>query len=78
MMPGIYGPTPADSIDPDWQVGGVILMAWPEDSDADDLTGLVDTDAIPMHLAVDEEGGSVQRLRSLGRLPSARDMAALP
>lgn len=77
LMPGIYGPSPANAIDPDWRVGGLILMAWPEGSDVDDLAGLIDTATIPIHLAVDEEGGSVQRLRSLGRLPSAREMAAL-
>ncbi len=78
LMPGIYGPSPAHAIDPDWQVGGLILMTWPAGSDADDLASLLDTDGIALHLAVDEEGGSVQRLRSFGRLPPARDMAALP
>jgi beta-N-acetylhexosaminidase len=62
------------------EVGGIIVMTWPDrqpnDVTSEQLLDLKTTTKIPMLAAVDEEGGSVQRLRSTGRLPAAAEMAA--
>ncbi len=57
------------------RVGGVILMTWPDSSDPAVLLDLRSSGPLPLLVAVDEEGGEVQRLRSLGVLPSARAQA---
>ncbi len=58
-----------------WGVGGVVLMTWTARSTAEDLQALKSAPAIPLLVATDEEGGSVQRLEAFGVLPSARTMA---
>lgn len=59
-----------------WELGGAILMRWPDGADPTRLADLTGAASIPLHLAVDEEGGDVQRLRSFGRLASQREVAA--
>ena len=51
-------------------IGGVILMTWPAGADPAQLAALKATASPPIMVAVDEEGGTVQRLKSLGVLPS--------
>lgn len=58
-----------------WGVGGVVLMTWTARSTAADLQALKSASPIPLLVATDEEGGSVQRLGDVGVLPSARTMA---
>lgn len=60
------------------RVGGVILMTWPDGSDPAVLLDLGSSGPLPLLVAVDEEGGEVQRLRSLGVLPSASTSSSLP
>ncbi len=78
LMVFAYG----DSLDPvvesarRWELGGAILMRWPDGADPARLADLTGAGSIPLHLAVDEEGGDVQRLRSFGRLASQREVAA--
>lgn len=58
-----------------WGVGGVVLMTWTAKSKAADLQALKASSPIPLLVATDEEGGTVQRFAALGELPSARTMA---
>jgi beta-N-acetylhexosaminidase len=76
-MPGVRGEDLAEVGQTliDEHVGGILVMTWPEGLTADDLAPF-HAGAVPMLLAVDEEGGDVQRLRRLGRLPAAADVAA--
>lgn len=55
--------------------GGVLLMSWPDGAPDDGLEALSGRASIPLHIAVDEEGGTVQRLRRLSTIPSARAVA---
>lgn len=82
VWPSVYGS--------DWQsaltvarelgVGGVVLMK-PSAAFVGGLhQHIADLDAVSPHgllVSTDEEGGSVQRLAALGRLPSQADMAAM-
>jgi beta-N-acetylhexosaminidase len=78
LMVFAYG----DSLDPvveaarRWELGGAILMRWPDGADPARIADLTGAGSLPLHLAVDEEGGDVQRLRSFGRLASQREVAA--
>ncbi len=56
--------------------GGVLVMSWPDGVPNDGLIELSARASIPLHIAVDEEGGTVQRLRRLSTIPSAREVAA--
>lgn len=77
-MPAVYG----DGLDAgerlvdESSIGGVVLMTWPDGADPARLAALERRSSVPLLIATDEEGGNVQRLRSLGRLPSPRDVAA--
>ena len=55
--------------------GGVLLMSWPDTAPDDGLGSLSARASIPLQIAVDEEGGTVQRLRRLSTIPSARAVA---
>ena len=57
-------------------IGGIVLMTWSAEADADRLRALRTRSSVPLLIATDEEGGTVQRLRSLGKIPSQRDVAA--
>ncbi len=78
VMPGVRGQdlTAATATLVSLGVGGVIVMTWPTDATTAALVTLKNSTPVPMLLAVDEEGGDVQRLRPLGVLPSATDVAA--
>lgn len=77
LMPALYG----DQLDAgerlvrDHGVGGLILMTWPAGSDPAGLARVKGSGSLPVLLSVDEEGGSVQRLRSLGAIPSQQTVA---
>ena len=60
----------------DWGVGGAVLMNWTSGSTAADLSALKTAGSLPLLIATDEEGGTVQRLDSLGALPSATKAGA--
>ncbi|MEO1055648.1 MAG: glycoside hydrolase family 3 N-terminal domain-containing protein [Actinomycetota bacterium] len=57
-------------------LGAVLLLRWPDGSDAARLAELKNAPSTPLMIAVDEEGGVVQRLRNIRELPSAREVAA--
>ncbi|HEC09572.1 MAG TPA: glycoside hydrolase family 3 protein [Acidimicrobiales bacterium] len=58
------------------RLGGVVVMGRPDASVADFLTVLHSAGEVPVLVAVDEEGGRVQRLRDvIGRLPDAASQA---
>lgn len=59
-----------------WLSGGVVLMTWTSRSTAEDLRDLKASLRVPLLVATDEEGGSVQRLKAFGALPSAQKMAS--
>lgn len=77
-MPAVFGDDLAagDALVDDVRVGGVILMTWPDDADPAALRRLRDRATPPLLVATDEEGGDVQRLRSVGVVPSAAEVAA--
>jgi beta-N-acetylhexosaminidase len=58
-----------------WGVGGVILMDWTSAASAERLREFKSHSEIPLLVATDEEGGRVQRMASLGRVPSAAEVA---
>lgn len=78
LMPAVYGDQLAagNRLVDDVRVGGVILMTWPAGTDPAALQALKDRAEPPLLVSTDEEGGNVQRLRSLDELPSAADVAA--
>lgn len=53
-------------------IGGVILMTAPPASQAQAVRQMKDASALGVQVAVDEEGGTVQRLKSYGLLPAAQ------
>jgi beta-N-acetylhexosaminidase len=56
-------------------VGGALLQSPPADLSANTVQGFRDAGAIPMLIAVDEEGGTVQRLQAqFGAIPSESDV----
>ena len=57
-------------------LGAVLLLRWPDGSDPVALAAVRAASTTPLMIAVDEEGGIVQRLRQLGELPSAREVAS--
>lgn len=59
-------------------IGGVVVLGSPTEAIADQIADLQDRSLVsPSIVAVDEEGGQVQRLDALvGRLPSARQISA--
>ncbi|MEY2959545.1 MAG: hypothetical protein RLZZ01_2113 [Actinomycetota bacterium] len=78
LMPAAYGDR-LDAIAPlidDLAIGGIVLMTWPGGADPAGLLELKERSAVPLLISTDEEGGDVQRLRSLGVLPSQADVAA--
>ena len=78
LMPAVFGDQLDSVREPivSLQIGGAMLLSWPADATAEELRVLKEAQPVPVLIAVDEEGGTVQRRRSLGRLPSARQMAA--
>jgi beta-N-acetylhexosaminidase len=78
VMPAVYGDTLAASTKAlaGTNIGGVILMTWPAGTDPAALAALKATASPPVMVATDEEGGSVQRLKALGVLPSEAKVAA--
>ena len=59
------------------RLGGVVVMGRPDGSVVESLTALHAANEVPVLIAVDEEGGRVQRLRDvIGRLPPASVQAA--
>lgn len=78
LMPAVYGDNlgaARDIIDRS-DIGSAILMTWPEGASRDALHELKSSNGVPLLIATDEEGGDVQRLRRLGRIPSAATVAA--
>lgn len=60
----------------DGELGGIGLLGQPDDQLAVDLTALQESSFVPLLVASDEEGGSVQRLATLlGPIPSAAETA---
>ncbi|HET7529201.1 MAG TPA: glycoside hydrolase family 3 N-terminal domain-containing protein [Candidatus Saccharimonadales bacterium] len=63
-----------------YHVGGAVIMTSP-DNPADDSINIFKTTGgsknIPLLISTDEEGGQVQRFKSLGLLPAPADMAGL-
>ena len=78
VMPAVYGDHLAASTKAleGTNIGGVILMTWPAGTDPAELAALKATASPPVMVATDEEGGSVQRLKALGVLPSEAKVAA--
>jgi beta-N-acetylhexosaminidase len=82
VWPAVYSNqwSAAEEVVREQKVGGVVLMK-PTDGFAADLAGNLDRlDAASAHgvaVAVDEEGGQVQRLAALGVLPSQQAMSAM-
>jgi beta-N-acetylhexosaminidase len=58
-----------------WQVGGAVLMTWPETATSSQLQALKAAGAVPLLVATDEEGGNVQRMARLGVIPAAATVA---
>jgi beta-N-acetylhexosaminidase len=77
VMAAVYGDALAASTArvAGMNIGGVILMTWPAGADPAQLAALKATASPPIMVAVDEEGGTVQRLKSLGVLPSPSKVA---
>ncbi|MEM7094917.1 MAG: glycoside hydrolase family 3 N-terminal domain-containing protein [Actinomycetota bacterium] len=62
----------------DRQLGGIALLGFPDESLPDRLTEIQQNSFVPVMIASDEEGGSVQRLSNvLGPLPSAAESARI-
>ena len=59
----------------DWGVGGAVLMTWPATATPAALQALKTAGAVPLLIATDEEGGTVQRMKSLGVIPAAATVA---
>ncbi len=57
-------------------IGGAVIMSPVSSLDKTQLDSFKHSQKIPLWLATDEEGGSVQRFKNLGVLPSATEMAA--
>ncbi len=82
VWPAVYSNqwASAERVVRDQRVGGVILMR-PSDTFAADLAanldGLTALSAHGLAIAVDEEGGAVQRLSALGAIASQEEMSAL-
>lgn len=78
LMPAAYADSlgEVESLVDTFSIGGVVLMTWSTDADAGRLRALRTRSPVPLLIATDEEGGNVQRLRSLGAMPSQRDVAA--
>jgi beta-N-acetylhexosaminidase len=76
VMPGVTGPQVNGTTSKNLValgVGGVIVMTAP--ANGRQVVAMKESGALPLLVAVDEEGGTVQRLKTLGRLPSARQQA---
>jgi beta-N-acetylhexosaminidase len=76
VMPGIKGTDIATATSKklvSLGVGGVIVMSAPANGKV--VLAMKSSATVPLLVAVDEEGGSVQRLKNLGKLPSARTQA---
>lgn len=78
VMPAIDGAAldAAAAIVTEHDLGAVLLLRWPAGSDPARLAELKNAPSTPLMIAVDEEGGVVQRLRNIRELPSAREVAA--
>ncbi|MEM8621776.1 MAG: glycoside hydrolase family 3 N-terminal domain-containing protein [Actinomycetota bacterium] len=76
-MPAIDGAAleQAAAVVDEHDLGAVLLLRWPDGSDPLALGHLKRRPSTPLMIAVDEEGGVVQRLRNIGELPSAREVA---
>ena len=59
------------------ELGGIGLLGTPNSELPADLTALQNASFLPVLVASDEEGGSVQRLSYLGPIPSAAEIARL-
>jgi len=59
----------------DWGVGGAVLMTWPTTATPAALRAMKRAGAVPLLIATDEEGGTVQRMKSLGVIPAAATVA---
>lgn len=57
------------------QIGGVLLMTSPNNPSDGSILELKHSQEVPLLVATDEEGGTVQRFSTLGKLPSAAEMA---
>lgn len=77
LMPAVYGPE-VEAQGERWArlgLGGALVMTAPDDLAGGPLLRFKQRSTVPVLVATDEEGGTVQRLRSLGRLPGAATMA---
>jgi beta-N-acetylhexosaminidase len=77
VWPAVYGDALRTSATDfaSWGVGGAVVMTFPAGAGADDLLQFKLAGAVPLLLATDEEGGKVQRFRSLGALPAPARVA---
>lgn len=77
LMPAVYGDDlgRAGQIVAELDIGNAILMSWPSGTDRNRLQAFKTMTGVPLLIATDEEGGDVQRLRSLGEFPSERAVA---
>lgn len=79
IVVGVTGTADARSLVAREPVGGIFIGSWTDKSiltDAANLTGVQADSKIPLMVTVDQEGGRVSRLSSLGiDSPSARELA---
>lgn len=77
IMPGINMADKAKLIPvfKQYEVGNALIMKPQANLDDGQINELKDSTDIPLMIASDEEGGSVQRLKGLGRLPGAQTVA---
>jgi beta-N-acetylhexosaminidase len=59
-----------------WGVGGALLMTWPAGATGAQLKAFKQAGTVPLLISTDEEGGTVQRFRRVGVLPSAAKVAS--
>ena len=52
-----------------WGVGGAVVMTYPTSASGDKLLAFKNAGKVPLLLATDEEGGTVQRFKRVGALP---------
>jgi beta-N-acetylhexosaminidase len=78
VWPAVYGDglTGAATQLAGWQVGGAVVMTFPEGATGEQLLAMKGAGAVPLLLATDEEGGGVQRFKRLGALPTPADVPA--
>ena len=60
----------------EWQVGGAVLMTWPDAATTAQLQALKSAGTVPLLIGTDEEGGNVQRMARLGIIPAAATVAS--